>query len=85
MHLASPQDPTYNVCVRNKRDEREEGKGVEEEMRREEGQRIKGYIMRIFGSGSVPFQSWHSLSSNPGISPTSQAPVEMLTHTVHCT
>ena len=28
---------------------------------------------------SSPFQSWHSLLSNPGTVPTSQAPVEILT------
>ena len=28
---------------------------------------------------SSPFQSWHSLPSNPGTFPTSQAPVEILT------
>ena len=54
-------------------------KGVEGEKivkgRRAENQSNR----RTSDSGSVPFQSWHSPSSNLGTFPTSQAPVEMLT------
>ena len=54
-------------------------KGMEEGERNEKGRRAENQSnRRTSDSGSVPFQSWHSPSSNLGTFPTSQAPVEML-------
>ena len=59
--------------------EEEEGRRNEKKMRDRE---TEAGVTKATTRGhhiSSPFQSWHSLPSNPGTFPTSQAPVEILT------
>ena len=59
--------------------EEEEGRRKEKKMRDREREAGVTKATTREHYISSPFQSWHSLPSNPGTFPTSQAPMEMLT------